>query len=373
MIQTIIHPCIPPYRVVYCNGQVALHVATLITVEIQEEKNRKGFITQSHPVVSYHNPYHKAESISNKHDEDLKDNIYPQEEGIVWADVELKDLKPLCYADADVVPLERIRRLYYDIMADAFLENDDSPDYDFWRLLLGSLFCPFSLSNLSSQLDSLGIRIGLPSKEEIERNYRLEYNLFQRYLGFRNKYFEVATWVEPNDDIDVVVDSLSRQLQQYESIFPREWNFRFHFEYDDSYSDKLPYNSSFYQQVVVRLNNQVRETLSNSCKGKPKKLQMEIITTAIKQCQCYFWAQSSWAVIYCVLRDYFNGDSNVSKFEREMGNLVREMSFKYPCKKDTVGSTLRNNAYMQKSIKSWTNKRALKLVEEFKSAMKSLL
>lgn len=96
----------PPYPVIYSNGEVAMQTGTLIVVEgldlpdpsaISRQGNISGpsmapyrMRTHSHPVVSY----------GNKHAGVIAPTIEPEQwaEGIVWDNVEQRDVVILCHA-----------------------------------------------------------------------------------------------------------------------------------------------------------------------------------------------------------------------------------------------------------------------------------
>ena len=93
-----------------------------------------------------------------------------------------------------------------------------------------------------------------------------------------------------------------------------------------------------------------------------------LLARAVEATQSYFWAQSAWAVVYCVCRDYFKVETSVSEFERR----VEELSLKkksYACPAGTIRRTISNNDYMSRAIHRWPENRAKKLAEQLRAAL----
>ena len=98
----------------------------------------------------------------------------------------------------------------------------------------------------------------------------------------------------------------------------------------------------------------------------------DVIKTA-EECQSYFWAQSSWAVVYCVCRDHLEMEISMSEFERRVADYPLKKST-YECPAGTVQKTLANNDYMRYPIYQWAKhgakERATLLVEELVEMLK---
>lgn len=83
-----------------------------------------------------------------------------------------------------------------------------------------------------------------------------------------------------------------------------------------------------------------------------KALSFEDVLKAAEECQSYFWAQSSWAVVYCVCRDHLKMMMSMSEFERRVANYPLKPST-YLCTSGTVQKALDNNDYMRYPISQW--------------------
>lgn len=90
------------------------------------------------------------------------------------------------------------------------------------------------------------------------------------------------------------------------------------------------------------------------------------LVKAVEECLPYFWAQSSWAVVYCVCRDEFDVPDNMSEFEKRIHALEFTKTV-YNCPSGTIQKALSNNEYMKKPIAKWDDGRARKLAMELKS------
>ena len=99
----------------------------------------------------------------------------------------------------------------------------------------------------------------------------------------------------------------------------------------------------------------------------------ETIAHGIVELQKYFWGNSSYAVVFCVLRDCFEYPDNRSQFEREMTQLLLDEKLSYQCTAGVISSTINDNAYMKLDVSKWAqngaSNRVLQLVEHFKNYM----
>lgn len=109
--------------------------------------------------------------------------------------------------------------------------------------------------------------------------------------------------------------------------------------------------------------------------NEPAALEPERLGYAVEEVQAGFWAQSSWAVVFCVCRDLFGGTTNASQFERDVQALEKTHYFNHKCPSGTVSRTISNNGYMAKHVGKWagTNapERALSLVQALKAALEN--
>lgn len=88
----------------------------------------------------------------------------------------------------------------------------------------------------------------------------------------------------------------------------------------------------------------------------------ERLARAIEGVQSFFWAQSAWAVVYCVCRDHLAMGDNMSEFERMVAGLPLRASV-CPCPSGTVRKTILHNDFMRYPIHRWPEGRASKLAQ----------
>ncbi len=77
------------------------------------------------------------------------------------------------------------------------------------------------------------------------------------------------------------------------------------------------------------------------------------LENAVKEGGHLFWAASSWAVAYGVVRDCCGYEGNMTEFERKAMNLTLPMSFKFVCTMGTVQRAISNHPYMRLHIDKW--------------------
>lgn len=110
-----------------------------------------------------------------------------------------------------------------------------------------------------------------------------------------------------------------------------------------------------YQEVVAEKNE------------KPQVTDRQVVA-AIEKIQSYFWAQSAWAVVFCVCRDILGMTDNMAEFERYVKKLPFTRTLAYECPEGTIQKALLNNQYMRLSVDKWKNngakERAMVLAEK---------
>ena len=111
----------------------------------------------------------------------------------------------------------------------------------------------------------------------------------------------------------------------------------------------------------------VYKEVTSAKEEKPQVTDLQI-ANAIQKNQTMFWAQSAWAVFFCVCRDYLGMTQNMAEMEEYIKGLPFTKALAYDCPEGTIQKTLSNNAYMKLPIDKWkTNggkKRAILLAEK---------
>lgn len=122
---------------------------------------------------------------------------------------------------------------------------------------------------------------------------------------------------------------------------------------------------------TMNINNQqgVQQQEEKAAEG----LSLQVMGQAIKAVQGMFWGKSSYAVIFCAVRDFYGHADNGTLFEKEVTGLFHEMGLEYDCPENTIASSFHNNSYLKLPIGKWEENnvkpRSLKLVREFRNAV----
>ena len=114
--------------------------------------------------------------------------------------------------------------------------------------------------------------------------------------------------------------------------------------------------------VVRTIVKQVVRRSYGECQSIVKRMQeqrqqqddvMQRLAKAVAEGAHLFWASSSWAVVYGVVRDSGGYEGSVKDFERQAMNLSLSPSFKHVCSVGTVQRTISNHPYMRLHIDKW--------------------
>lgn len=107
------------------------------------------------------------------------------------------------------------------------------------------------------------------------------------------------------------------------------------------------------QVVIAQSGSKVVYKEITSEKKEAPQVTDEQIVNAIEKCQTMFWAQSAWAVFFCVCRDYLCMKYNMTETEHYIKGLpfTRELAFE--CPEGTIQKAVANNPYMKLPIDKW--------------------
>jgi len=103
------------------------------------------------------------------------------------------------------------------------------------------------------------------------------------------------------------------------------------------------------------------------------ELSKERLAESIFNLQSYFWGRSSYAVVFCVLRDYFKFPNNQTLFEREIMSLPFKQMPDHVCAIGVVSSTFSDNPYMKLNVEKWkqngASSRVMTLVHQIRNSL----
>lgn len=104
--------------------------------------------------------------------------------------------------------------------------------------------------------------------------------------------------------------------------------------------------------------------------------EQQMITRAqlrqmVPDVQDMFWGNSSHAVIFCCIRDFYNYPNNMSQYERDMADPDNALRLNYQCTGGTLAMAFANNPFLKLHVDRWkeygVKNRVLRLVEQFRS------
>ena len=137
-------------------------------------------------------------------------------------------------------------------------------------------------------------------------------------------------------------------------------------------------NGNFHVgQLIIEVKGNNYYSESNNHETTKKDLPMEKLMDAVMNVQSNFWGNSSYAVIFCVCRDYYGYSDNMSQFERNIENLPFLILPKYTCPEGTISNTFKANPYMKMHVDKWESNgakgRAIVLRDKFIHTVESLV
>ena len=128
-----------------------------------------------------------------------------------------------------------------------------------------------------------------------------------------------------------------------------------------------------YNAHVETQNNYYGGMESSSKTEDEEGIDTERLANAIVECQKYFWANSSYAVVFCLCRDEYGIEDNKSAFEDWVESLPYKSNRAYMCTKNTISSAFSNGRYYDKPIEKWKDlnvpRRVTKLLDELRKCL----
>ena len=95
---------------------------------------------------------------------------------------------------------------------------------------------------------------------------------------------------------------------------------------------------------------------------------------AIENCQEYFWANSAYAVLFCILRDdYKQKDLSMATFERMVELLPYKITRKRTCPTGTIANAFSDNAIFNSPTDKWDDLNASQRIIKLRDVLRSEL
>ena len=122
------------------------------------------------------------------------------------------------------------------------------------------------------------------------------------------------------------------------------------------------------QMINIQVNISSQTDNSNT-----QVLDKELLARAIENCQLYFWANASYAVLFCICRDSYKIKMSKSDFEEMIEKLPYTKKRSYTCPTGTIANAFSDNPIYADPISEWDNKahkRIIKLRDELLRELK---
>ena len=103
---------------------------------------------------------------------------------------------------------------------------------------------------------------------------------------------------------------------------------------------------------TMNINNNTGDSKRGSNKEE-KEITKEQLAQAVVNCQRYFWANSAYAVLYCLIRDDLKKDCSQSSFERMVELLPYSKERDHQCPTGTISNAFSDNSFYKLPIEKW--------------------
>jgi hypothetical protein len=131
------------------------------------------------------------------------------------------------------------------------------------------------------------------------------------------------------------------------------------------------YYTALPREIYSRLLTLLAVREAMMAKGHP---DWPLLARAIENCQEYFWANSSYAVVYCICRDDFKWRITKTDFETKVEEVQYKKKRSFTCPAGTIANAFSDNPIYNDLISEWDNKaskRIIKLRNELRKVLKS--
>ena len=122
------------------------------------------------------------------------------------------------------------------------------------------------------------------------------------------------------------------------------------------------------QMINIQVNVGGQTDNSNT-----KVLDKILLARAVENCQQYFWANASYAVVFCICRDCYKVKMSKSDFEEMIEKLPYTKKRSHTCPTGTIANAFSDNLIYGDPISEWDNiasKRIIKLRDELLRELK---
>lgn len=108
---------------------------------------------------------------------------------------------------------------------------------------------------------------------------------------------------------------------------------------------------------------------SQSTNTSPKVLDKDLLARAIENCQTYFWAKASYAVVFCICRDGYGMQPNKAAFEKMVEGLTYIKKRSFNCPEGTIANAFSDNPIFNEHISEWEKFNASERIIKLRDAL----
>ena len=127
---------------------------------------------------------------------------------------------------------------------------------------------------------------------------------------------------------------------------------------------------------TVRVHsNEKQDSDTDNEHAENKEISKEQLAQAVENCQEYFWGNSAYAVLFCILRDDCKQkDLSMATYERMVELLPYKKPRKHTCPAGTIANAFSDNAIFNSPTDKWdemkANQRIIKLRDALRKELK---
>ena len=130
-----------------------------------------------------------------------------------------------------------------------------------------------------------------------------------------------------------------------------------------------------YQPTIKEQHIHMGEKSEDCQTGDSKRVpDNDRLACAIENCQQYFWGNSAYAVLFCILRDDYKITSSKTAFEEMVEKLPYKKRRSHTCPTGTIANAFVNNPVFNENVSEWDDftplPRIIKLRDELRNALK---
>lgn len=133
------------------------------------------------------------------------------------------------------------------------------------------------------------------------------------------------------------------------------------------------FNGTIHNAIFAMPGAQVTQMAAKAeeqTKSESEMMDADLLEKAVKAVKKYIWGNAAYAVLFCVCRDEYGWQDNVSLFERQL--ILMDISIP----SGTLNAAISRNPYMRQPVSKWkalgVMERVMVLVDNFRECIAQL-